>query len=385
MGPNQIIASRVVPYTILPINDTIKVMTATSKKLFFRTELLRWFAQHDRALPWKETKDAYKIWLSEIILQQTRVEQGQPYYLRFVEAFPEIADLAAAPRDQVMKLWEGLGYYSRARNLHDTAIHITENLNGKFPDRYENILKLKGVGPYTAAAIASFAFDLPRAVVDGNVYRVLSRFFGISTPIDSTEGKKAFAELAQELIDPEGPADYNQAIMDFGATHCRPKNPLCGSCPMAARCTALAERAPEEYPVKKKKLKKRRRFFHYLCLEQAGQWLLRRREAKDIWQQLHDFPLIEKEQALSLQELQRLEEWKAWVPESAEIQGCSTRFQQTLSHQKIEAVFVKIQLLGPLAEAGPPYFWQAKGQLEELAFPRIIQKFLENPQLHFYF
>lgn len=360
-------------------------MKSTTKAAFFQKQLLRWFEQHERPLPWKKTRDAYKIWLSEIILQQTRVAQGMPYYLRFVETFPAVEDLAAAPRDQVMKLWEGLGYYSRARNLHDTAIHITENSNGKFPDTYDDILKLKGVGPYTAAAIASFAYDLPHAVVDGNVYRVLSRYFGMKIPMDSSKGKKAFAKLAQELIDPHRAADYNQAIMDFGATLCTPKQPQCSVCPLQQHCTALEQQAQQDYPVKEKKLKKRRRYFHYLYLEKEGQVLVRRREEKDIWQQLHDFPLIEHSSLLDAESLMQQEDWKRWVPEGAKVQGCSPSFQQTLSHQKIEAVFLKIQVPKGFPAFDAPYFLQDQKSLSDLAFPKIIQIFLEKPQLHFYF
>jgi len=223
------------------------------KKLFFTKELLKWSRKHPRDLPWKATKNPYFIWLSEIILQQTRVEQGTPYYLKFVEHYPTVIDLANAPEDEVLKLWEGLGYYSRARNLHAAAKYIHQELEGKFPNQHQDILALKGVGVYTAAAIASFAFDLPHAVVDGNVYRVLSRYFGISTPIDSTAGKKEFAKLAQELLDNDRAAAYNQAIMDFGATHCLPKNPKCGTCPLQSNCIAVAEKAISSYPLKEKK------------------------------------------------------------------------------------------------------------------------------------
>ena len=201
-------------------------------KHFFTKNLLKWFASHHRPMPWKGEKNPYLIWLSEIILQQTRVEQGLPYFLKFKENYPTVTDLANAPEDEVMRLWQGLGYYSRARNLHFTAKYIAYDLNGEFPNTYTEILKLKGVGAYTAAAISSFAYDLPNAVVDGNVYRVLARYFGIETPIDTTEGKKKFTKLAYELLDKKRPADYNQAIMDLGATQCTPKNPNCKNCPL---------------------------------------------------------------------------------------------------------------------------------------------------------
>ena len=230
----------------------------------FRSALMRWNQQHNRrSMPWKGEKDAYRIWLSEIILQQTRVDQGLAYYERFVTQYPRITDLAAAPDAQVMKLWEGLGYYSRCRNLMATARLIAEKYNGVFPQQYDAIYALKGIGPYTAAAIASFAFNLPHAVVDGNVYRVLSRVFGIASAIDSTEGKKEFSQLAQELIDRGNPSGYNQAIMDFGATVCKPQQPACDACPFQKHCIAYQEDRIAQLPVKKKKLLQRTRFFYF--------------------------------------------------------------------------------------------------------------------------
>ncbi|MCR9286527.1 MAG: A/G-specific adenine glycosylase [Bacteroidetes bacterium] len=228
------------------------------QKQFFTKKLMEWFSQNHRPLPWKGEKNPYYVWLSEIILQQTRVEQGLPYFEKFKSTYPTVAGLANAPEDEVMKLWEGLGYYSRARNLHFTAKYISKELGGVFPSDFEGILKLKGVGPYTAAAIASFAFDLPHAVVDGNVYRVLSRFFGIEKAIDSTEGKKEFSKLAQTLIDTKQPANYNQAIMDFGATHCKPSSPNCGKCLMSLNCFAFKNSKIESLPFKSKKKKKTR-------------------------------------------------------------------------------------------------------------------------------
>ena len=225
-------------------------------------------------MPWKGEKNPYLIWLSEIILQQTRVEQGLPYYERFRENYPTVTDLANAPEDEVMKLWEGLGYYSRARNLHATAKMIDQEMDSIFPTTHAEILKLKGVGPYTAAAIASFAYNLPHAVVDGNVYRVLSRFFGIETPIDSTSGKKEFAQLAQDLIDKKQPGNYNQAIMDFGATHCMPKKPKCSQCLLRKNCKALLNNKVTSLPIKIKKIKKQTRYFNYLVINQNKHCLL---------------------------------------------------------------------------------------------------------------
>ena len=223
--------------------------------MVFSKRLKQWYLQNKRELPWRSTQDPYKIWLSEIIMQQTRVEQGLPYYLRFTEAYPNVHSLANAPEQEVLKLWQGLGYYSRARNLHTTAIRVSKELDGNFPDHYKELKTLKGVGDYTASAIASFCFNEPVAVVDGNVYRVLSRVFGVETPINSTQGIKEFKALAQELIDHKDPATFNQAIMEFGAIQCKPQNPLCETCPFNDVCLALKNDQIKELPVKIKKTK----------------------------------------------------------------------------------------------------------------------------------
>jgi A/G-specific adenine glycosylase len=236
----------------------------------FSNKLVSWYQVNKRDLPWRNTANAYYIWLSEIILQQTRVAQGMPYYLSFVKAYPKIEDLANAPEDEVLKMWQGLGYYSRARNLHFTAKDIAANYGGKFPNDYQKILKLKGVGTYTAAAITSFAFDLPYAVVDGNVVRALSRIFGINTPFDTTIGKKQFKELTQELLIKENPSVYNQAIMEFGAMQCKPKSPDCSVCPMRDFCEAYNNNTIAELPVKSKKIKVKNRFLHFLMIEKWG-------------------------------------------------------------------------------------------------------------------
>nr|MBA4167414.1 A/G-specific adenine glycosylase [Chitinophagaceae bacterium] len=254
----------------------------------FTLKLLKWNLESNRReMPWKGETDPYRIWLSEVMLQQTRVEQGWAYYEKFIKTFPSVHDLAAAPESFVFKMWEGLGYYSRCKNLLDTAKYISAHLNGRFPGSYEEILKLKGIGPYTAAAIASFAFDENRAVVDGNVQRIIARYFGLSTPIDFPQGKKLFAGLAQSLIDENAPAIYNQAIMDFGATVCKPKNPLCAICIQASDCEAFNHGFVNILPVKEKRLKKRVRWFYYFIIEVGDSVYMRRRETKDIWQHLH--------------------------------------------------------------------------------------------------
>ena len=267
--------------------------------MIFSKTLTYWYSNNKRNLPWRETQEPYQIWLSEIILQQTQVKQGLPYYEAFVNTYPTVFDLAKAEESQVLKLWQGLGYYSRARNLHATAKYVADTLSGKFPNNYKELLKLKGIGDYTASAIASICFNETSAVVDGNVYRVLSRYFGINTPINSSKGAKEFKALAQELIDRKDPATFNQAIMEFGATQCRPKNPDCMFCPFNDSCVAYNKGEIDELPVKLKKLKVKQRYFNFMVfLSEDKQTLLEKREGKGIWQNLYQFPLIETKQNL---------------------------------------------------------------------------------------
>ena len=278
----------------------------------FHNILRTWYLKHKRDLPWREQVSPYLIWLSEIILQQTRVDQGLPYYFKFIAKYPTIFDLAAASEEEVLKLWQGLGYYSRARNLHATARKIANERNGHFPDTYAELKKLKGIGDYTASAIASICFNEPTAVVDGNVYRVLSRIFGISTPVNSTAGIKEFKALAQRLIDRADPGTFNQAIMEFGARHCVPQNPDCTSCVFAANCEALRIGAVRDLPVKLAKKPLRKRYFNYIVMlseEHDSTWL-RQRNGKGIWQQLYEFPLVETEKEVSVQELKEHEDYK---------------------------------------------------------------------------
>lgn len=279
--------------------------------LHFSKKLILWYLYHKRDLPWRETKDPYNIWLSEIILQQTRVAQGLPYYKVFISKFPAIEDLAKAPEEKVLKLWQGLGYYSRARNLHYTSKYISEKLNGVFPTSYNELLKLKGIGDYTASAIASICFDESAAVVDGNVYRVLARYFGINTPINSASGIKEFKALAQKLIDSKQPGVYNQAIMEFGARHCKPQNPDCVSCIFNDKCVALQKKKVSELPVKLKKLKIKKVYFNYLVLISKDEnTILQQRTQKGIWQQLYEFPLIETSKEIGVIQLQKMETYK---------------------------------------------------------------------------
>lgn len=276
----------------------------------FADKILGWYEKNKRDLPWRATTDPYKIWLSEIILQQTRVAQGTPYYLRFIEAFPKVADLAVAKEEFVLKLWQGLGYYSRARNLHTAAKMVVEDYGGQFPETYKELIKLKGVGDYTASAISSICFNERQAVVDGNVYRVLSRYFGVPIPINSTAGIKYFKALAQEVLHDNNVRDYNQGIMEFGAIQCTPKSPDCANCPLSDGCVALKEKKTDVWPIKLKKTKVKNRFFNYLvpiCNTDNGAkaTLLRQRIGKGIWQNLWEFPLLESDEAMFLKDVEQ--------------------------------------------------------------------------------
>jgi len=266
----------------------------TIKPKYFSKSLINWYLENKRDLPWRKTSDPYTIWLSEVILQQTRIDQGLPYFLKFIEAFPTVQQLANASESEVLKLWQGLGYYSRARNLHSTAKYISTNKKGVFPKTYNELIQLKGVGDYTASAIASICFNLPTAVVDGNVYRVLSRIFDIDIPINSSEGKKTFKALAQDLIDSKKPGTFNQALMEFGARHCTPQKPNCFSCVFNNHCTAFRNSKVSELPVKLKKNKIKKRYFNFVVfVSEDNKTILKQRVNKGIWQQLYEFPLVE--------------------------------------------------------------------------------------------
>ena len=350
----------------------------------FARKLLRWYPLNKRDLPWRNTKDPYIIWLSEIILQQTRVAQGLPYFERFVANYPTVWDLAAAPIEEVMRLWQGLGYYSRARNLHACAQDIAHHRAGQFPTTYKELLQLKGVGTYTAAAIASFAFGEKVAVVDGNVFRVLSRYFGMAEDIGGTKGKKAFERLANEVIPDVAPEEYNQAIMEFGALQCVPKNPDCGLCPLASGCFAYRHHMVSQLPVKEKKVKVSRRAFLYFHVNCGKEILVKERGPNDIWQGLVDFPL---------EELTSLEEFDLNLsPLLAELQAFKPRIQfdpeknykHILTHQKIFSNFVKLDIpqdqrhLVKKWASGKGYFTVNEHQLEKLGKPNLIVKYLTD-------
>ena len=363
--------------------------TTSAELRDFRTKILAWAAMQHRPMPWKGERDPYKIWLSEIILQQTRVAQGLPYYERFVARYPTIDLLAAAPEDELFKMWEGLGYYSRARNLHATARFIADELGGQFPDTYEAIRALKGVGDYTAAAIASFAYGLPYAVLDGNVYRVLARYFGIFTPSDSTAGKKTFSALAQSVLDPEQAGIFNQAIMDFGATHCLPAQPLCATCPLQSTCAGFQQNAVLQLPVKGKKMQKRERYFLYVVFELDEATLVHKRSEKDIWKNLYEFPLIElkayprDEDAIKSAILDQF--FPEGLPKDVFLPIISKKYQQTLTHQLVSTWFCTLYLpfgfrallLSYPALSGFQQVNRAE-LIEKMAVPRVIAWFLSE-------
>lgn len=302
--------------------------------------LIQWYEKHKRELPWRDTKDAYKIWISEIILQQTRVNQGLDYYYRIIERFPEVQSLAAATEDEVLKYWQGLGYYSRARNLHKAAQQVVSRFGGKFPDQYADVLSLSGVGDYTAAAICSFAYNLPFAVVDGNVFRVLSRLFGIDTPIDSGQGKKEFKLLAEELLEKKHPGQHNQAIMEFGALQCTPVSPTCESCPLSTQCIALASGNVSTLPVKTQKVKTRARYFNYLFVRYKNKTYLQKRTGNDVWKNLYEFPLIEADRLLEESEIFQhsyFTNLTAGINAEISIILLSAPLKHVLTHQQIYA------------------------------------------------
>ena len=340
----------------------------------FNLLIIKWYRQNKRNLPWRLTKDPYKIWLSEIILQQTKVEQGLNYYLKFCTNYPTIQTLAAADEQQVLADWQGLGYYSRARNLHATAKVIVDNYAGTFPSTYENILTLKGIGNYTAAAISSFAYDLPHAVVDGNVYRVLSRLFDIDLPIDSSEGIQEFKVLADDLLNKDHPAEHNQAIMEFGALQCTPSNPNCIDCPFAETCLARKNGTIQQRPVKKGKTKVRNRYLHFLHVETENQIIITQRTEKDIWQNMFQFPLIEKKSAEELSVIQKEIEQTYNI----KVTDVVTNIKHILSHQHLYTTFWKTKTIPEKLRSNKAYLIIPKETLISYPIPRVIDRYLEG-------
>ena len=343
------------------------------------TILIEWYNDNKRELPWRDITDPYKIWISEIILQQTRVNQGLNYYLRFIERFPSVIELAQAHEDEVLKYWQGLGYYSRARNLHKAAQQIKSDFNGTFPQLHSQIIKLAGIGDYTAAAISSFAFNQPFAVVDGNVYRVLSRLFAIETPIDSSTGKKEFSILAGNLLPKFDSNIYNQAIMEFGALHCVPVSPDCTNCPLNAICRAYELNIVSQLPVKSLKTKVTNRYFNYLFIEYQGLTFLQKREAKDVWQNLYEFPLIETDKLLSIEELINDSGFKRLFNgiSKVEIVHTTKPMKHILSHRVIFAQFISIQVK-ELNKEFEKYCRIPIQEIDKYAVSRLMELFLEK-------
>lgn len=350
-------------------------------KRYFSKKVVEWYKMYQRSLPWRATTDPYKIWLSEIILQQTRVVQGLPYYLKFIEAFPTVDLLANASEQKILRLWQGLGYYTRARNLHKCAKEIVNHHNSVFPNSFEKLIALPGIGDYTAAAIASFAFKEKVAVVDGNVFRVLARIFGIDKAINTPDGKKYFTQLANELISPEYPDLHNQAIMEFGALYCTPKNPVCPECIFQSSCFAYKNELQHVLPVKIKSKEARRRYFYYFAIKKGKSYLMKKRDQKDIWLGLYDFFLIEKTRPVSIEKL---------IAEHAMLKGLKKVIQpqkklgfykHVLSHQIILAKFTTLEVheVYKIKEENLKYFSPAK--VADLPKPVLINRFLESERI----
>ena len=340
----------------------------------FSQKLINWYNQNKRDLPWRKTKNPYFVWLSEIMLQQTRVAQGLSYYLKFTETFPTVFDLAKADEETVLKLWQGLGYYSRARNLHFTSKYIANDLDGKFPNTYEEIKKLKGIGDYTASAVASICFNEPTAVVDGNVYRVLARYYGIDTPINSSKGIKEFKQLAQEILDKEHSGTFNQAIMDFGAIQCKPKKPLCLFCPFSESCVALQKGKVEVLPVKEKKIKVRKRYFNYLVVKtKSDKTILNLRQGKGIWQGLYEFPVVETTTSINYTELLASKDFQELFSEPTQISLFNEKeIVHKLSHQHLYTKFWIVETNQTTANS---ILWE---EIFNYPVPVLIANFLEQ-------
>ncbi len=354
---------------------------------YFTSKLIDWYEVNKRDLPWRNTNNPYKIWLSEIILQQTKVSQGLEYYLKFVKNYPTVEDLANADEESVLKDWQGLGYYSRARNLHASAKYINQELKGEFPNTYNEIIKLKGVGDYTASAISSFVFNEKNAVVDGNVYRVLSRFFGLRIPIDSSKGIKEFKKLAQSIIPNDEPGIFNQAIMEFGAIQCTPKKPDCSNCPFSDNCFALENKQIDFLPVKKSKITVKPVYFYYFIIQANQKVLMKKRTEKGIWQNLYDFPLIET--SSEIKDKKKIEErFKAKYKSQWEGQftSISEPRKHLLSHRKIIACFIHIDSTSLIEEVNPSYKSISLKKLKDYPIPKLIENYLreETNLLHLY-
>ncbi|WP_406824939.1 A/G-specific adenine glycosylase [Pedobacter sp. KACC 23697] len=343
----------------------------------FQNELINWYLINKRDLPWRHTNDAYTIWLSEVILQQTRVEQGLPYFNRFLENFPTVADFARATEAKVLKLWQGLGYYSRGRNMHATAQIVVKDYDGIFPNLHDELIKLKGIGEYTAAAISSFSSGEARAVVDGNVFRVLSRFYGLATPINSPAGKKEFYALANELLYKEDPALYNQAIMEFGAIQCKPKSPNCGICPLNQHCYAYNHGQVNTLPVKIRKAEQKHRYINYFICFKEEKVLIRERQAGDIWQHLYDFPTIETTEKYEWSDSLFIDQVKSAFGNEVDFSFISAK-KHVLTHQIIHIQFFALKNYIFNFNKQKELNWVSLSKLDELPQPKVIHDFVQE-------
>lgn len=340
-------------------------------------QLITWYKKNGRDLPWRQTNDPYIIWLSEIILQQTRVEQGMPYFYKFVESYPTVKAFAEADEGELLRLWQGLGYYSRVRNMRKAAKMVMSHYDGEFPTCYDQVIKLTGVGEYTAAAISSFSSNEKRAVLDGNVFRVLSRYFGIDTPINSTSGKKQFQSLADDLISESEPGIYNHAIMDFGATVCKPKAPDCEDCVLRMGCAALREGLIANLPIKTKGKVSRNRYFHYFIIEKDDSLVFTKRGEGDVWVNMYEFPLIETKEDVSMVALQNLSSFKEYF-DDAEIRQIGEPIKHILSHQNIYARFYRVVNEGNIMEKNPSWNYYNSDNLDKLAKHKLIFSFINK-------
>jgi A/G-specific adenine glycosylase len=339
--------------------------------------IINWYNQNKRDLPWRKTNSPYHIWLSEIILQQTRIAQGLDYYLRFIEKYPRIEDLANASFDEVLKLWQGLGYYSRARNMHNSARMLVAEYGGRIPDNYTDLIRMKGVGPYTAAAVASIAFRQPVALVDGNVSRVLARIYAVKEPVNSGAGKALLSRLANEILDPLQPGIHNQALMEFGSLVCLPKNPLCGNCVLSEICRANLNHETDLFPKKERKIKLRTRYFNYLFIQYQEFTYLHKRNQKDIWHLLYEFPLIETESPVSFERLTQQPEWKIFFGDrQVKLLDGPKQYKHQLTHQTLHCSFYHLKVNVRPEFQGDDYFPVPFDRMDKFAFPRAITRYL---------
>lgn len=342
----------------------------------FSKHILKWYKTHKRDLPWRENNNPYNVWLSEIILQQTRIEQGIPYYYKLLDAFPDIKSLAEAPSEVLFKLWQGLGYYSRAKNMHTAAREVMSKHAGQFPQDYEGLRALKGIGPYTSAAIGSICFHLPKAVVDGNVYRVLARYYAIDTPINSSLGQKTFQELAELLLDQKQPGMYNQAIMDFGAIQCTPNKPDCESCPFMQTCAAYKTDQVQLLPVKTKNKPKITRYLYYFYIFDGSNTWIQKRMGKDIWENLWEFPMLETPKSISTDDIMIHDFLESHIQDKYQVNHIQ-KIKHLLTHQILEATIMKITV--PESFVHPKQWTKIKSEdLHLYAIPRLLDKYLEK-------